>query len=272
MPFGLVYGALFFAVLGFWLIFASVFPASAPMAAARLFAAPAALALAVALAMRRSWARWTGVAMASLLAAVELWIAGLAESVSCYVMLFGSVTAAVLLALPATGKIEVSRPAPRLGTLLGLAVYVGIAGLLGSLYWAAYGPEASQDRVMHRMERLVWSDFGSGLERAGAEGKPMVIFFFASWCGYCKRMDRTTWKDPAVIETLSEKAIAVRIDGEETAERNGFIGNELAARFGVGTYPTIVLLSDGGREISRAVGFREPRELLEWLHEAAPAS
>jgi thiol:disulfide interchange protein len=257
MPFGLIYSALFFTVLGLWLIFGSVFPAEAPVAAARFFAAPAALALALALVMRRSWARWAGVALGAVSAAVELWLAGMAESISCYVMLFGSIAAAVLLALPATGRVEGDRSEPRLKWILELVVTVGMTGVIGSLFWAASLPDTAGAPLERRAERLVWSEFGNGLERAGAEGKPMVVFFFTTWCGYCKKMDRETWKDPAVVDEMSRSFIAARVDVERSME--------LAAPYGIETYPTVVMLDGGGREISRAVGYRTPRELLRWL-------
>lgn len=257
MPFGSIYAALFFAVLALWLLFATIFPAAAPVTAIRLFAAPAALALAIALMMRRSWARWAGVAMAAVLAGMELWLAGQAESVSCYVMLFGSVAAAVLLAVPATGRIAGGGRAPRLGRALALTVVVGMAGLLGSLFWAAARPGPSRQPIAYPAQRMAWSELGSGLERARAEGKPMVVFFFTTWCGYCKKMDRETWKDPAVIDEISRNFIAARVD----VERAG----ELSAPFGIETYPTIVMLDGGGREVTRAVGYRTPRELLRWL-------
>ncbi len=257
MPFGMIYAALFFTVLGFWLVFASAFPADAPVTAIRLFAAPSALALAVALMMRRSWARWTGVALAAVLAGMELWLVGQAESVSCYAGLLGSVAAAVLLALPATGRIEGQARAPRFGRVLALTVLIGMAGLLGTLFWAASRPEPQRRPIVRRAERLAWSEFGSGLERAGAEGKPMVVFFFTTWCGYCRKMDRETWNDPAVIDEMSKNFIAARVDVERS--------QELAAPYAIETYPTIVMLDDAGREISRAVGYRTPRELLQWL-------
>jgi thioredoxin-related protein len=140
-----------------------------------------------------------------------------------------------------------------------LTFTVGMAGLIGSLFWAASTPEQSGQPIARASERLSWSEFGSGLERAGAEGKPMVVFFFTTWCGYCKKMDRVTWKDPAVIDELSRNFVAARVDVERS--------EGLAAPYGIATYPTIVMLDGGGREISRAVGYRTPREMLRWLDE-----
>jgi thiol:disulfide interchange protein len=269
MPFGVIYGALFFVVLAIWMVFSSTGPGGGALGAARLFIAPAALATALALLMRMRWARWAALLLAALVAWYELRVSLLAESVSSYLWLFGTIVALVLLAVPATGdpgrgRPEGERKASKSGRLLGLLVGCCLAGALGTMIWhgAEPGPMAMHDAPVP--ERVSWSDFGRGLEKANAEGKPLMVAFVTGWCGYCRQMDRVTWKDPDVLDELAG-TIPVRVNAEESVERNGYRGVEIAARFNVGTYPTMLLLEPGGRELSRVVGYKSPREFLRWL-------
>jgi len=269
MPFGVIYCALFFVVLAIWMLVSSTGPGDGALALTRMFVAPAALALALALLMRMKWARWAGMFLAAALAWHQLRVSMLAESVAAYLWLFGAGLALLLLAVSATGDPrrgmpEGRREAPKLGRLLGLLVGCCLAGMVGTLWWSAprVGPAMSAESPA--MERVVWSDFGRGQERAGAENKPLMVAFVTGWCGYCRKMDQVTWKDPAVIYELAAM-VAVRVNAEERVERNGYRGSEIAARYGIATYPTMLLLDSGGRELSRAVGYKSPREYLGWL-------
>jgi thiol:disulfide interchange protein len=112
--------------------------------------------------------------------------------------------------------------------------------------------------------RIVWSDFAPGLDRARREGRPVLLTFVTSWCPFCKRMDRGTWKAPRVRERLTD-LVTVRVDAEDSHGRGGPPGTELADRFGVRAFPTQVLLGPDGIVLSRADGYQEPDELVAWL-------
>ena len=109
-----------------------------------------------------------------------------------------------------------------------------------------------------------WSTFGAGLKRARADGRPMLVDFYADWCGACKIMDRTTFHHPDVVRRLAD-LVPVRVNAEDEAPHDGHVGTELAGRFAIRGYPTIVLLDPEGREISRRTGVLEPEVLLDWL-------
>jgi thiol:disulfide interchange protein len=269
MPFGVIYGALFFVVLAVWMIFSSADPGGGALGAAKLFLAPAALALALALLMRMRWARWAALFLAALVAWYELRLSLLEESVSSYLWMFGAIVAFLLLAIPATGDVNRGRPevsgrTSNAGRLLGLLVGCCLAGMLGTLIWYGSKPEPPAVQSAPLPERVAWTDFGQGLQRASAAGKPLMVAFVTGWCGYCRKMDRITWKDPDVLDELAEM-VAVRVNAEESVERNGYRGVDVAGRFGVGTYPTMLLLDSSGRELSRAVGYKSPGEFLRWL-------
>jgi thiol:disulfide interchange protein len=278
MPFGAIYGALFLAGFGFWVIFPSNQAIWGQTPAIRLFLFVLCSALALGLLLRRPWARWGGVLFAAALAAVTL-VAAPFVGTAGFVVLFGSLATGGLLLMPATGGIRpeaAGEPssADRPSGVLGWAAGAAVVGLLVSLGWAGYRQESNllagaveSTPVARVAERVRWTDFGAGLERSRAEDKPMLVTFITDWCGYCRKMDRTTWKHPTVVERMDE-LVAVRIDAEESRERNGYTGSELAGRYGVSGYPTVLLLDRGGRVVARTGGYQEPRQFLGWLEDA----
>jgi thiol:disulfide interchange protein DsbD len=80
----------------------------------------------------------------------------------------------------------------------------------------------------------------------------------------CKVMEKKTFRDPRVMERLRD-LVVVRVDAEETVERGGLKGVDLALRYAVEVYPTIVVVDGNGREIARNTGVMSPDEFLAWL-------
>ncbi len=59
-----------------------------------------------------------------------------------------------------------------------------------------------------------WISF-SQLEVALSEQpRPVLLSFYTDWCAYCKKMDRTAFRNPEVIETINANFYAVRMDAE----------------------------------------------------------
>lgn len=277
MPFGAVFGALFFSIFGIWAVASSSRSIWSETPAVRLFLVVVCVTLALGLLNRRAWARWGGALLAAALVAATLRF-GRYESAVEYLWLFGSLTTLGLLLVPATGGSAVARTGvARSGGLLGWAATAGSVGLLVSLVGvlpAELGELDEKGRAdggpvvpAGLPDRVRWTDFGAGLDRARSEDKPMLVTFVTNWCGYCSKMDRTTWKHPGVIERMAD-VVAVRVDAEDSRDRNGYTGARLAQEFGVDGFPTIVLLDGGGRVISRTGGYQEPRQLLGWLDDA----
>lgn len=66
------------------------------------------------------------------------------------------------------------------------------------------------------------------------EGKPMVVDFWASWCGPCKKIG-------PYIEELAEKYAGQAIIGKVDVDEN----DQLAIRFGVRNIPTVLFIKNG---------------------------
>jgi thioredoxin-like negative regulator of GroEL len=94
--------------------------------------------------------------------------------------------------------------------------------------------------------------FDEALKKAKRTGKPLVVDFWAEWCGWCHRLDKTTYADPAVIRRARE-FVPVKVNTEGSRREL-----EVSARYGVRSLPTILFLSPEGRQLLRVNGFQGP--------------
>jgi len=92
------------------------------------------------------------------------------------------------------------------------------------------------------------------LAAAKQEGKVVMIDFFTTWCGPCKKLDATTWKDPGVQKWIAEHAIALKLDAEKEVE--------LASSHRIKAYPTVLFLKPEGSELGRIVGYKDAAAFL----------
>lgn len=104
------------------------------------------------------------------------------------------------------------------------------------------------DRNAPRSGRAVAfeADFEAAESRAAAEGKPLFVDFKTVWCGPCHTMDEWVFTADAVVDAAAG-IVAARVDGDER--------RDLAKRFGIAAYPTLLLLGPDGAERGRFVGY-----------------
>jgi hypothetical protein len=74
--------------------------------------------------------------------------------------------------------------------------------------------------------------------RARAESKPVLLSISASWCPWCRHMDRTTYADPAVQQLVLERFVPVRVDADRRPD--------ISDRYTLGGVPTTAFLTSHG--------------------------
>ncbi len=99
--------------------------------------------------------------------------------------------------------------------------------------------------------RITSENFEEQVLRAA---KPVLVDFYATWCGPCKMLTPVIEE----LESSREDILVGKVDVDEA--------QDLARRFSITAVPTIMLFKDG-REAKRTAGFMPREELEQFIDE-----
>ena len=117
-----------------------------------------------------------------------------------------------------------------------------------------------------------WMTWDEAMEARASEPRKIFVDVYTDWCGWCKRMDKTTFSDPAVSRLLNRGFYAVKLDAEQRGELE-FAGetyayrpggrrgvHELAVKLLGGRlgYPSVVFLDEDAQVIEAIPGYQQP--------------
>ena len=125
-------------------------------------------------------------------------------------------------------------------------------------------------------EGIRWMSFTEAMTKRQTEPKKIFIDMYTDWCGWCKRMDATTFAHPEVVKYMNENYYAVKFNTEKEGPitvndsiykvnpkygRNG--SHELAVELlqGKMSYPTFVFLDERFNILSPLPGYQTPEQI-----------
>lgn len=100
--------------------------------------------------------------------------------------------------------------------------------------------------------KAAWNDVRTGFALAKKEHKPIIADVYTDWCGWCKKMERSTFENPGVEQLMSDKFVMVKVNAED-----GGAGEQLAKQNSVNGYPTILFFDSDGAIKSKLVGYQD---------------
>lgn len=101
---------------------------------------------------------------------------------------------------------------------------------------------------------IAWqTDYKKAQEEAKTNNKLVLLDFTGSdWCGWCIKLDREVFSQPEFKDYASKNLVLVELDfprkkelSTETRKQN----QELAGRYGIEGFPTIIVLNAEGKKV-----------------------
>ncbi|PSR57186.1 thioredoxin [Adhaeribacter arboris] len=114
---------------------------------------------------------------------------------------------------------------------------------------------------------IQWLTFEEAVAKSKKEPRKIFIDVYTDWCGWCRKMEKSTFTDPTIADYVNKNFYAVRLDaeGETPITVNGKIykyneanrSHELAFALLQGqlSFPTTVYLDENLKMISPVPGY-----------------
>jgi thioredoxin-related protein len=107
-------------------------------------------------------------------------------------------------------------------------------------------------------EEVRWRhDYNAARREAQDKGRPLLLDIGTDNCYFCKKLDATTFREPALVRLLNEHFVPLKVDGDKDAPLTDVLR--------VQGYPTLVFAAPDGRILTTLEGYVEAPRLQEHL-------
>ncbi len=110
------------------------------------------------------------------------------------------------------------------------------------------------DCAMAAADSIKWYSYEQGRSLARDKGLKVIVNFYADWCHYCKKMEKETFADPAVISYVNRHFVPIRINSDKE--------KKLASSFRVRSLPATFFIAEDGAKIGQLPGYVPPQNML----------
>jgi thioredoxin-related protein len=143
---------------------------------------------------------------------------------------------------------------------------------LGGAVHAENAPaaKASTGAAAAPAKAIQWVSLDEAMKKATASGKYVFVAVYTDWCGYCRKLNNTTFRAQPVINELGKNFQSVRVNAE-SPKAVMWKGKKLTERqvagdvWGVTGYPTMLFLSPKGEIIGSYAAYADTKLMVNLL-------
>jgi len=112
---------------------------------------------------------------------------------------------------------------------------------------------------------IAWAeDYASAQREAAMSGKPIILYFTATWCVTCRVMKRQVWADSQVMELVNAEFVPVAIDVGDPENA------EVMAAYNIKGSPVTIVCDSQGKALDWRAGGISKTIFLELCTTASP--
>lgn len=120
----------------------------------------------------------------------------------------------------------------------------------------SWGRPILDSPIVDNQQQIVASSYRDAIKKSGEEGMPVLVFFEADWCSWCKKMKSETLTDRNVRQSM-KNYILVFVN----TDRN----KSIARKFGVRSLPSYTITNMNETKLKSDGGFLDAKRFDNWL-------
>ncbi|WP_170977254.1 thioredoxin family protein [Halorussus salinisoli] len=124
-------------------------------------------------------------------------------------------------------------------------------------------PVLSDEEYSYHGDTAWRTNFSDARQVAAEQDKPVVVYFWTTWCTYCEDYNRKVYPDPDVQSHLDDFVkVAVNLDSDAPE------ASQLKRQYNADYPPQHVIVTPDGEELVRISGYADRDSFIQYLETA----
>jgi thiol:disulfide interchange protein len=104
------------------------------------------------------------------------------------------------------------------------------------------------------------SDVQTAFDAANKANKLLLVDVGAPWCGWCRKMDESTYTDKTVAKALAKDFVCVKLNSDDNGP-----GSQFAQSLGINSLPTVLIIDPKTKKYSMNAGYLNPSDFISMM-------